>query len=162
MVHSSREHTHAHDNGLCRIQDGEENPSNKYSADTIRKVCSLLEEASYSYSEISKITSVSKSTVKHILDGREWIQVSQDYNFEKILKLPKHKKRPDYSSYFNSIDRAIVAEKDKEEIIDIIMKQGLNKRAASELYNKRKKKVDTQESIVQYSAYIDEGVEIFE
>lgn len=53
----------------------------KSDLDTIRKICQLLQENTYSMNEISRICNVSDSTVARIKHRERWKDISKDYSF---------------------------------------------------------------------------------
>lgn len=144
-------HAYAHD--LMNIPIGEDRYNNKYSEADVLKVIELLKTGEYTKSEIADIVGVPKSLVK---------AVKQKHNWNYLTKgLELSYKYTDHFTIYNSIDRAIINGVSRKEILRVLEERGLSKNAATHLYKRRKKKVENDESIVQCTVYIDEGIEIF-
>ena len=75
---------HAYKNDLK--QNCEDHYHSKYKNSDIEKVCELLEKDELSKIEISKITGVDDSTISMILSGKQWKNISKNYDFTKRKK----------------------------------------------------------------------------
>jgi len=81
---NSKENTeHAKATGLLK-QTGEDNHMAKTTDENVRKLCSLLEENKYSYSEIAKKGGVTYAMVNNLARGARWKHISKDYNLPKV------------------------------------------------------------------------------
>jgi hypothetical protein len=89
---ASENNQHAIDTGLNPIK-GEGNPQNKYSEETIHRVCKLLEQNRYSSLKIEEMTGVSFQVVSLIRTGKVWKDISSQYTLQR-----KNKKTLDEST----------------------------------------------------------------
>ena len=64
-----------------------------YKDDQIIHVCKLIEENKLKLKEISMKTGVKLDTVRNILNRRQWLNISKDYDFSKYDKYRKIKNR---------------------------------------------------------------------
>jgi hypothetical protein len=72
---------HAFKTGLEEKPVGEKNPSNKLTEKEVEEICSLLEKKELSYQKIADRYNVSKGTISHIKNRRNWTHISKNYNF---------------------------------------------------------------------------------
>lgn len=144
---------HAFANGCYPC--GEKSNLSKYEKTSIEQTIELLEDGNYTAREISEVSGISLEMVRAICHKKKWKHLTRG------LDLGMKNARNTNQCLHNSIDRAIIKDIEKSEIVEAIMQQGKSKEAAETLYIRRKKSVDNGESIVQYDAYIDEGIEIF-
>lgn len=145
---------HAIRTGLRHGLKGESNPANKYSENDIIEICELLQTGKYSSQEVSDITGAPRGQVEHIRKKDRWSHLTSHYDFSNVPGKDK------YAKLWNSIDRAILAGKDRKDIVNAIQEHCLDKEKARALYKHRRKRVKDGKSIVQCTVYIDEGIEI--
>jgi hypothetical protein len=77
---------HAYDNGL--MKKGEDGPNAKITNDMARQVCELLEKG-LKFEEIVNIVggNLTYGIVQNISQGRDWVDISKNYNFKRKRKL---------------------------------------------------------------------------
>lgn len=75
---------HAVKTGLRDSFKGENSPKNKYSENTIKKICQMLEDGR-SQKYISEYLGVNKGTVNSIKQNKVWKHVSCNYNIPKPI-----------------------------------------------------------------------------
>ena len=75
---------HAIKNGLINIK-GVNHPENKYSEETIKRVCELLEENKIKLIDIEKLTGVTRNTLYSIRTGKSWTHISNNYKIDKPI-----------------------------------------------------------------------------
>lgn len=78
---NSENQLHAIRTGLRKIQYGVDASSNRYSEDTIIKLCEMLQEG-YRNSDIRKILNVDVKLPSDIRNGRSWTHISKNYKFD--------------------------------------------------------------------------------
>lgn len=145
---------HAFEHGLIKPKYGENCPTHKYTSKQIKKVCKLLSKTNLSVPEISKITEVSSNTIRSILYQKTWKRISSRYG---ISKRPETK----YGKLHKSIDRAIINGLTRKTIVGVLTLYGIPEKKAISLYKHRKEVVRCYKSVVQCTAYIDDGIELF-
>ena len=145
----------AFSNGL-KTQYGENNPANKYSEKEIINASLLLQSGNYTCREVSDITGLTFETIGHISRKERWKNVTENFDFSRIKR-----EYTDHSEITTSVDRAIVSGKSRKEIIKTLIDYGLTRNRATNLYKRRRESVASGKSLVNYTVYIDEGIEIF-
>ena len=80
--------------------------------ESIEEVCALLSTNDYSISEISKITGVSKPTIRRIKNGKRWKTIGDKYDFSNFNK----------SSYVKGEDNKMsrITESDAHQICQML------------------------------------------
>ena len=63
---------HAFENGLNTIRNGEDNPSSKLTERDVRIILRLSAFNKLNHEEIGKVFDVSKSTINHVVSGKNW------------------------------------------------------------------------------------------
>ena len=66
---------------------GEQKVQSKHTTETIKKVCEFLMNPYLTYEDISKETGVHKDTVFRIAKGKQWVEISKDYDFPERSRM---------------------------------------------------------------------------
>ena len=66
--------------GLCYQIKGENRGNAKYSTNDIIKACELVEQNT-PITKISKLTNISKRTIRHLIRNEGWTHITKDYDF---------------------------------------------------------------------------------
>lgn len=90
-VTESENNLHAYAHGLAKAKIGEESHFARYSKESVRDACELMESGMYTLPEISKLTCIPTAMLYLIRDRKSWVNVSKYFDVENC--------KPTKSSY---------------------------------------------------------------
>lgn len=112
---------------------GENSSNSKYTSDQIIKVCEMIVN-DYKIKDICKITGVAKYTIKDILYGRSWLNISCNYDFSKYHYGISHE---EYKKYIQNIYNICIMLEENFPLKYIKNRTGFTENQISKILHKR-------------------------